>query len=108
MKPRIPVTLNTDLLPFRAINQKSELKGDLLASFINCNFSVDLSNSWKQKLLYNFAKETVSDCVYRSARNKSREQLFLSPAIMKKFAKETPRTKINKKMLRRVSQGPPN
>ena len=81
----IPVTLVSNMLIFRDINQSLKLDGDLLETMTNYDFNVDHSNQQDRKLIYEFAKEmnfNIKQKGNKSDRDKSFIRLLKSPAIM--------------------------
>ena len=81
----IPVTLFSNMLPFRDSNKSFKLDGDLLESITNYNFNVDHSNQQDRKMIYEFAKEmnfNIKQKGNKSNRDKSIIRLLKSPAIM--------------------------
>ena len=57
----IPVTLYSNLLIFRDLNEKAELEGDLLKMITNQNYTDDLAKLSDRKLMFDFAKELFFD-----------------------------------------------
>ena len=88
----IPVTLFSNMLPFRDSNKSFKLDGDLLEAITKYDFNVDHSNQQDRKLIYEFAKEmnfNIKEKGKKSGRDKSMIRLLKSPAIMASGVKKT-------------------
>ena len=81
----IPVTLFSNMIPFRDSNKSFKLEGDLLKLITNYKFNADPSSPQDKKLIYDFAKEMNYDTKSTrrpSIRHNSIIKILDSPAIM--------------------------
>ena len=81
----IPITLYNNMLTFRDIGRKFELKGDLLERITNKNYNVDLAELSEKNLIYDFAKEMNFDLKAigkKSTRNRTLIKLLKSPGLL--------------------------
>ena len=81
----IPITLHDNLLTFRDSGKVFEMKGELLKTITNKNYSVDLASLSDKKLMYDFAKEMNFDIEAqgnKSTRDRTLLKFVKSPAIM--------------------------
>ena len=80
----IPVTLFSNMLPFRDSNKSFKIDGDLSETMTNYVFNVNLSDPEDQKLIYEFVKEknfNIKQNGRKSDRDRSLIKLLKSPAI---------------------------
>ena len=80
----IPVTLFSNMLPFKDSSKSFKIDGELSETMTNYDFNVNLSNPEDQKLSYEFVKEkyfNIKQKGRKSDRDRSLIKLLKSPAI---------------------------
>ena len=81
----IPVILYSNLWKICDTNINFEIRGDLLKLIISYIFDIDNSDSWDDKIVYDFANGMIFDFTpisTKSTKNKTLARLLSLPAIM--------------------------